>query len=146
MGKKDYHTKMVKLGRLFRFKVYLLIFVLMGSFAGNAYACLFPFSVQLNKTAMKCETSESLPEGAASQSDEDCNSVLLFEGSVSHFNTSAQTTLLRLGQPVSAVSPLVSQSCSYPQESSRLLIHRSDLDTPAAHSVPIYTATHSFLI
>jgi hypothetical protein len=130
-----------------RFKVSLLVFAFVASLAGNTYACLFPFSSQMEKTAMPCDTSELSSPGASPQTNENCNQALLDEGLVSHFNSYSPLTFFKIGHAASTVSSLVSQSFLVPQESSQFLINRRDLTDPAKHlSVPIYTSNHTFLI
>lgn len=131
-----------------RFKIYFLLFAFIASLAGNAYACLFPFSAQIGKMAMQCETSELSSPGASPQSDEDCNRALLDEGKVSHFNSYSQLTFLRIGSAASPVFSLDSQNGLVSQESAHSTINRRHLITDPVKplSVPIYTSNHTFLI
>jgi hypothetical protein len=137
----------MKLIKSNRFRIYFLVFAFVASLAGNTYACLFPFSAQIERTAMPCDTSELSASGASSHTDEACNQALLDEGRVSHFNSFSQLTFLRIGQATSMVSSLVGQSVLAPQESSLFSINRRHLTNPAKYlSVPIYTSNHTFLI
>lgn len=129
------------------FKIYFLVFAFVASLAGNTYACLFPFSVQMEMNAMPCDSSELSSPGTSPQTDKDCNQALLDEGKVGHFNSYSQLTFLRIGPAASPVSSLVSQRFLVPQESALYSINRSHLTDPAKHlSVPIYTSNHTFLI
>lgn len=137
----------MKLIKSNRFKIYFLVFAFVASLAGNTYACLFPFTAQMEKIAMPCDTPEVSSPGTAPQADENCNQALLDEGLVSHFNSSSQLTIFKTAHAASPVSSLVLQSVLVPQESSLFSITRRHLADLAQHlSVPIYTSNHTFLI
>ena len=129
-----------------RIKIYFLVFAFIASLAGNTYACLFPFSAQIENSAMPCDTSEVASPGNAPQSGDNCNQALLDEGRVSHINSYAQQTSLRAGLAASSLSLLVSQALLAPQAPSFCFIHQRRLADTKHLSVPIYTSNHTFLI
>ena len=137
----------MKLIKSHQFKVYFLVFAFVLSLAGNTYACLFPFSAQMEKSAMPCDTPEISSSGTSPQSDEECNQALLEEGRVSHFNSYSPLTFLRTGNAASTIFFLVLQHVSVTQESPLFSLNSSYLADPAKHlSVPIYTSNHTLLI
>lgn len=136
----------MKLMKSSRIKIYFLALAFIASLAGNTYACLFPFSAQIEKMPMPCDTPELSSPGSTPQTDDNCNKALLDEGKISHINSYAQQTSLRAGLAASSLSLLVSQALLAPQAPSFHFIHQRRLADAKYLSVPIYTSNHTYLI
>lgn len=136
----------MKLMKSNRIKIYFLAVAFVTSLAGNTYACLFPFSAQIENSGMPCDASEAASPGNASRTDDNCNQALLDEGKISHINSYAQQTSLRAGLAASSLSLLVSQALLAPQAPSFHFIHQRRLADAKHLSVPIFTSNHTFLI
>ncbi|MHB8481405.1 MAG: hypothetical protein ACYDBV_01520 [Nitrospiria bacterium] len=131
-----------------RIGIVFLLFSLVSFLAGNTYACLFPFSMQMEKSLMTCGSSEDISPAVPSQAqtDDNCNQALLEAGKVHHVNSSSPPVSLKTSQTSLFATPLHDLAFSLPETRFLFFPARSKFLPTYTHDVPIYTFTNSLLI
>ena len=131
--------KAIKLGVL----TILISFVV--SIGANAFACLSPFTMNLEKSIMKCEDSAPPAALLADQSDKNCKDSLFKDGHIHHVKSSFQVFIFKDFNMVS--TSFMTSTVNPAEEPSVLGFSLEDRLPHLKYSTtPLYTFHHSFLI
>ena len=131
--------KAIKLG------MFTILVSFVVSIGGNAFACLSPFTMNLEKSLMRCENSMPPVVPLADQSDRNCKDSLFKDGQVHHFNSFFHDLALKNLDMV-LTSFMVSRVIQVEASSGSVFFSQDNFPYLKYSSTFLYTFHHSFLI
>ena len=139
-----FYTQNMKMNAI-KYCVVSILVSFVVSIGGNASACAVPFSMNLEKTLMRCSPAGPPETPISHQMDENCKDSLFKDGQIHHSNSSFHVLILKNFNIVSTSFMALAGIHVEPPAGPHFFF-KDPLRSIRYSSTPLYTFHHSFLI